>query len=103
MNQRRYRRRALHGVGQPGVQQELRRLAHGAHEEKQTDQRQRIDVEAEELYGLADLIGRRGEHGVVLDGVEQREHGEDAERETEIADTIDKKSLDGGTVSRGSV
>ncbi len=30
---RRDRRRAFHGVGQPGVQQELRRFAHRAHEQ----------------------------------------------------------------------
>jgi len=33
MDQRRHRRRAFHGVRQPGVQQELGGLAHRAHEQ----------------------------------------------------------------------
>ena len=39
MDQRRHRRRAFHGVRQPGVQRHLRRLAHGAHEQQQADDR----------------------------------------------------------------
>ena len=54
----------------------------------------------EELHGLAGMVGRRGEHRVVLDRVEQREHGEDAEREAEIADAVDDEGLDGGRVRR---
>src|SRR2546427_8379552 len=45
------RRRALHRVREPGVEQELRRLAHGAHEQQQADQRQRVDDPGEELNG----------------------------------------------------
>ena len=37
MDQRRDRRRAFHRVRQPGVQAELRRLAHGADEQQQAD------------------------------------------------------------------
>ena len=50
MDQRRDRRRALHGVGQPGVQQELRRLAHRAHEQQQAQHGQRVALVAEELH-----------------------------------------------------
>ena len=37
VDERRDRGRAFHGVRQPGVQQELRRLAHRAHEQQQAD------------------------------------------------------------------
>src|SRR5215470_17348623 len=100
MDQRRYRRRALHGIWQPGMEQELRRLAHGAHEQKKADQRQGVDMKAQELHGLADLVGRRGEYRVVLDGVEQGENREDAKREAEIADAVDDEGLYRGRVSR---
>ena len=103
MDQRRDGRRTLHGVGQPGMQQKLGRLAHGAHEQQETDQRQGIDVGAQELHGLADLIRRRGEDRVVLDGVEQGEGGEDAEREAEIADAVDDEGLDRRGIGCGAV
>ena len=67
VDQRRDRRRAFHRVGQPGVQQELRRLAHRAHEQQQADQRQRVDVPAEEVDGLAGERGRLREDGVEVD------------------------------------
>ena len=35
VDQRRHRGRALHGVGQPGVQHDLRRFAHGADEQQE--------------------------------------------------------------------
>ena len=38
----------FHRVGQPGVQQELRRLAHRAHEQQQADDGQRVESHAEE-------------------------------------------------------
>ncbi len=44
-------RRAFHGIREPGVQQELRRLAHCAHEQQQTDDGQRmaaVELHAEE-------------------------------------------------------
>jgi len=42
------RRRAFHGIRQPGVQQELGRLGHRAHEQQQAGQRQRVDISSEE-------------------------------------------------------
>ena len=44
MDQRGDRRRAFHRVRQPGVEQELRRLAHRAHEQQQADDRHRVEV-----------------------------------------------------------
>ncbi len=52
MDERRNRGRAFHGVRQPGVQQELRRLAHRAHEEQQADGGQRmrlVELHAEQV------------------------------------------------------
>jgi hypothetical protein len=82
------------------MEQELRRLAHGAHEQKKADQRQGVDMKAQELQGLADLVGRGGEYRVVLDRVEQGENREDAKREAEIADAIDDEGLYRCRVSR---
>src|SRR5919107_1621318 len=39
------------GVGPPGVEQELGRLAHRAHEEEQAGERQRVPLDAEEPEG----------------------------------------------------
>ena len=94
MDQRGNRGRAFHGVRQPGVQQELRRLAHRAHEEQQAGDRQRIDLPAEEIDGLAGERGRLREHGVEFDRAGQHEHREDAERKAKVADAVDDESLD---------
>ena len=61
-------------------------------------ERQRVDVHAEKVHGLAGMVRGRGEHRVVLHRVEQGEDGEDAEREAEIADAVDDEGLDGGRV-----
>jgi hypothetical protein len=110
VDQRRDRRRALHGVGQPGVQRHLRRLAHRAHEQQQADDgqrarlRQRPVKEAE--HRRARLVGalgdrrRIGEDGVEIDRAEQHEHAEQAEQEAEIADAVDDEGLDGGGTCR---
>ncbi len=100
MDQGRDRGRAFHGVRQPGVQQELGRFAHGAHEQQQAGQRQRVGVPAEEVDGLAGEAGGAGEDGVEVGRADQREHREDAQRETEIADAVDHERLDGGGVGR---
>ena len=71
--------RALHGVGQPGVQQELRRLAHGAHEQQQAQRRQDVEVAAEEPKRLARDVRRGGEHLLEVDRAEDEEHAEDAD------------------------
>ena len=98
MDQRRDRRRALHGVGQPGMQQELRRLAHRAHEQQQADDGQRVDVPAEEMKALADQRRRLREDRVEVDCAGEIEDGEDAEREAEIADAVDDEGLDRGGI-----
>jgi beta-phosphoglucomutase-like phosphatase (HAD superfamily) len=60
MDQRRHRCRAFHGVRQPGVQQELRRLAHRAHEQKQADTGQGM--------GLVEMHAEQIEHRLAAFG-----------------------------------
>ena len=105
MDQCRDGRRAFHGVGQPGVQRHLRRLAHGAHEQQQADHRQRrvlverMAKEGEHRRPLGCAFGRKegsgiGKDGAEIDRAEQHEDAEDAEREAEVADAVDDEGLD---------
>ena len=96
-------RRALHGVGQPGVQQELRRLAHGAHEQQEAQRRQDVDLVPEEQERLPGDRGRGVEHLLQADGAEHRKDAEDAEREAEVADAVDDEGLDGRGVGGRAV
>ena len=101
MNQRRDRGRALHGVRQPGVQQELRRLAHGAHEQQQAGHGHRIEIAAEDMdLGIGEA-GRGGEDLLEADRLRQHEHEENAEQEAEVADAIDDEGFDRGGVGGG--
>jgi hypothetical protein len=89
------RRRAFHRIRQPGVQQELRRLAHRAHEQQQAGDRERVEIPAQEVEALADQARRLREDGVEVDGAGQIEHSENAKREAEVADAIDDEGFDG--------
>ncbi|MET3311569.1 hypothetical protein ABIF41_003410 [Bradyrhizobium japonicum] len=91
---------AFHRVRQPGVQQELRRLAHRAHEQQEARQGQRIGVPAEEVDGLAGEAGRGVEDRLEIGRADQHEDREDAECEAEVADAVDHEGLDGGGVRR---
>jgi hypothetical protein len=85
---------------QPGVQQELRRLAHGAHEQQEADHGQRIGIEPEIVEALADEVGRLREHGLQINRAGEQEHGKDAERKAEVADAVDQERLDRRGVCR---
>ena len=100
VNQRRDGGRAFHRIRQPGVQQELRRLAHRPHEEQQADDGENIALAAEEIEGLAGHGRGGGEDGVELDGAENGEDGEYAQGEAEIAHPVDHKGLDGRRIGR---
>ena len=101
MDQGRDRGRAFHRVRQPGVQQELRRLAHRAHEEQEADDGQRVEVPRQEMQlacrrcvgALAKMVSKSTE----LNRTKTRE---DAEREAEIADAVDDEGLDRRGVGR---
>src|ERR1700719_4391458 len=101
MNERRDRGRTLHRVRQPRVQQELCRFAHRAHEQEQADKGEGIDVPAKKMNGLAGQRRGLSKYGVKIDGSRHHEHGEDAKRKSEVADTVDNKGLDGGSIRLG--
>ena len=96
-----HRGRTFHGVRQPSVQQELRALAHGSHEQQQADHRDGVPFTPEEVERLAFDGGDVGEDVGEADGPEHHEDAEDAQHEAEIADTIDDEGLDGRRRSRG--
>src|SRR5271166_759032 len=80
------------------MQQKLRGLAHGPHEQEQTHGGERIDIPAEEMKAFADERCRLGKNGVEVDRAGEIEHGENAERKTEITDAIDDECLDRGGI-----
>ena len=94
VDQGRHRRGTFHGVGQPGVQEELGRLAHGADEEEhagQIDQRPGVAREGPRHMSVARRLRKDlGE----ADGPEGPVDGHDAEGETDVPDPIDHKRLD---------
>jgi hypothetical protein len=93
MDQRGHRRRAFHRIRQPGVQKELGRLAHRAHEQEQADGRQRVHFHPEEIErGVGVLAGAFEDH-VELGGVEQDEGAEYTQKIAEIADAVDDEGL----------
>src|SRR5215213_7910033 len=100
MDQRRDRGRPLHGVGQPGVEQELRRLAHRAHEEEEAGERQRVPLDAEEAEARIGEVADAREDALEGDRAEQHEDEEDTEGEAEIANPVDDEGLDGGGPGR---
>ena len=97
------RGRAFHRVGQPGMQPDLRRFAHGADEQQDAQRVHRVEMHAEERDRRPDLAWHGGEDGVEHHRVEHQEGAHDAQREAEIADPVDHERLDRGGVGRGPV
>ena len=103
VDQGRHRRRAFHRVRQPGVQEELRRLAHRADEEQQADARQ---IQHRTIAAPRKTISRscrlhcvpiRGEQFVSKLMVPYiQKIVDDPQNEAEVADAVDDKGLDGG-------
>ena len=87
MDESRDGRRALHGVGQPDIQWNLRRLAGGADEEQQRDERQHAEgrLDRHRLHGLAD-----GHEVERPDRPEQQQRPQD---EGVVTDAVDDKRL----------
>src|SRR3546814_5108049 len=92
MDQRGDRGRSLHGVRQPGVQAELRRFAHGADEQQDADDGERVAGDAEGLELRGGEVGRGGEDLVEAGAAEQHEGAADAEREADIARSEEQTS-----------
>ena len=101
VNKRRDRRRAFHRVRQPGVQQQLSRLAHRADEEQHRYQIGRVPLTPYEGKLRLGQIGSRREDIVEIDAVGQEEQGENPQCEAEIPDAVDHEGLDGGGIGRG--
>ena len=91
MDQRRNRCRALHRVGQPDMQRELRALAHRADKQAYADHGDQHPVGSgkAELCELAGL----GEHLGVVQRTAVGQQQTDAQDEAEISDPVDQEGL----------
>ena len=94
MDQRRHRRRAFHGVGQPRVQAQLRRLAHRADEQQQADHGDGVEIEAEHVQHGVRLIRHGGKNGIEMHGIEQQKRGKNTKAEAEVTDPVDDERFD---------
>ena len=83
------------------MQQELRRLAHRAHKQQQTNRRQHRHGHAEEVKLPARQCFGRSEHRIKLQRTDREINRRHAENKAEIAYAIDDKSLNGGGIGRG--
>ena len=77
------RSRALHGVGQPGLQGELARLAARAEQQHQADAGR----------GRVTKTVGAGEDSRIGGGSQGREHQHDGDRETDVTDAVHDESL----------
>ena len=100
VDQRRHRRRALHRVRQPGVQDQLRRFPHRADEQQHPDQVRRVPVRPQEMQ--VGFRQRRGgsEDIVELDAVGQVIKPENPQRKAKVADAVDHEGLDRRRIGR---
>ena len=101
MNKRRDRGRAFHRIGQPCVQQKLRRLAHRAHEQQQANRGQHWHGHAKEIKLPTGQRFGRGEHRIKLQRANREINRRHAENKTKITDAVDDKSFNGGRIGRG--
>ena len=88
VDQRRDRGRALHRVGQPDVERDLRALAGRADEQAQGGDGQRPAPER-----LDGHLGRGGHHGAEVERAEGGEDQEDPDQEADVADPVDDEGL----------
>ena len=100
VDQRRHRGRAFHRVGKPGVEAELRRLAHRADEQQQAEHGHGVEAVTQEADGRT---GHRRGHFQNFrdrDGIEHQIGAENAHHEAKVADAVDDERLDRGRVGR---
>ncbi len=82
------RGRALHGVGQPDVERNLRALAGGPDEQEQADQGEGAPP------GVLDRhVSRRGRDRLEVEGAEGDEDQEDPDQEAGVTDPVDDEGL----------
>ena len=101
VDQRRHRGRTFHRVRQPGVQEQLRRFAHGPDEQQDANQIGRVPFSPQEFQiGFCQRRGC-GKDIVKLDAVGQIEQRKDAKGKAKVADAVDHKGLDRGGIGGG--
>ena len=87
MDEGRDRSRPFHRIGQPDVERDLRRFARRAHEQQQRDQRNRPERR------LRREGGGGARHLVKIEGAEPRKRQQHAEKEAEVADSVDDEGF----------
>ena len=103
VNEGGHRGRPLHRVGQPGVEAQLRRLAHRADEQQQRQDGHRVRGHSGKVDGGPGHAGGGREDRRDRDRPEHQEGPENAERKAEVANAVDDKRLDRGGVCAGFV
>ena len=101
VDQSRHRRRALHRVGQPCVQQQLRRFTHRTNEQQEGQQVRRVPVAPQEgQVGFGQ--GRTGgKDRVEIHAVGQEEQAENPQSKAKVTHTVDDERFHrGGTGGR---
>ncbi len=78
------------------MEQELRRLAHGAHEQQEADDRHRVRVPPQERHRSLRDAWKRGEGFIKAQGSDEKKRAENAQREAEVAHAVDDERLYGG-------
>ena len=101
MNERRDRRRAFHGIGQPDMERHLRRFSDRSGKEEQTDERQNGDVPcspkwSEDIHHVAGRLVRARENILVIERAEAVPDQEQAKHEAEVSDAVDEERFRGG-------
>mmetsp|Transcript_18462 Transcript_18462/g.30082 ORF Transcript_18462/g.30082 Transcript_18462/m.30082 type:complete len:560 (-) Transcript_18462:6106-7785(-) len=93
-----HRRRPLHRVRQPGVQDQLRRFAHGPDKEQHGNQVGGIPLAPEEGQLRFGNRGHRGKDVVKADAVGEEKERKDTKRKAKITHPVDHKGLDRGGI-----
>ena len=96
----RYGRRAFHRVGQPRVQEKLRRFPHGSHEKQESNEVRGIPVRPEEPDGCLGKIGDSGEDIVKANAVGQVKQPKNPQRKPEVTDPVHHERLDRRRIGR---
>ena len=91
--------RAFHRVRQPCVQKQLRRFAHGTHEQQESDQVGRIPVGPQKPNSLFSQIRGGGENIIEFDAVGQVKQAKNTKRKAKIPHPVHNKRFDSRSIS----
>ena len=103
MDQGRHRCWAFHRVGQPRVQEELRRFAHSADEQQESDDFDSGQLVNAPLQHHVSLLRNHGKDFFELNRAEHKEDGHNAQGKAEIADAVDDKGFNLRVIGRALV